>query len=157
MGVLEGLLVLPGLLPRGLVGGEEERGALRPHMTPLRLVDRGVRPPGAVLDDIIHVVGMQPDLQDRQSGVVLRDPLQPVGEGSRRLVGGKEGAGEADAGNGGARGDHHLGVGVGGEVAAAQPIGASIAPSAHGSPGSLGPVDQGGQQRHVGRNAREQR
>ena len=59
VGVLEGVLVLPGLLAGGLVGGEEERGALRPNMTPLRLVDRGVRPPGASLDDIIHVVGMQ--------------------------------------------------------------------------------------------------
>ena len=119
-------------------------------MTPLRLVDGGVRPPGAGLDAIIHVVGMQPDLQDRHIGVVLQEPLQPVGEGARRLVGGEEGAGEADAGNGGARGDCHLGVGVGGEVGAAQPIGASIARSAHGSPGSLGPVDQGGEQRHLG-------
>ena len=40
--------------------------------------------------------------------------------------------------------------GGGGEVGAAQAIGAGIAPSAHGSPGSPGPVDQGGQQRHVG-------
>ena len=99
------------------------------HMMPLRLIDSGVRPLGAGLDDIIHVVGMQPDLQDRQIGVVLRDPLQPVGEGARRLVGGEEGEGEADAGNGDARGDRHLGVGMGGEVRAAQPIGAGIAPS----------------------------
>ena len=89
--MLEEVLVLPGLLGGGLVGGEEERGALRPHMTPLHLVDGGVRPPGAGLDDIVHVVGMQPDLQDRHIGVVLQDPLQPVGEGARRLVGGEEG------------------------------------------------------------------
>ena len=150
MGLLEGVLVVPGLLGGGLVGGEEERGARRPHMTALPLVDGGVCPPGAGLDDIIHDVGMQPDLQDRHIGVVLQDPMQLVGEGARRLVSGEEGAGEADAGNGGALGDRHLGVGVGGEVRAAQPIRASIAPSAHGSPGSLGPVDQGGQQRHVG-------
>ena len=62
-------------------------------MTPLRLVDRGVWPPGAGLDDIIHVVGLQPDPQDRHIGVVLQDPLQPVGAGARRLVGGEEGAG----------------------------------------------------------------
>ena len=73
-------------------------------MTPLHLVDSGVRPPGAGLDDIIHVVRMQPDLQDRHGGVVLQDPLQPVGEGARRLVGGEKGAREADAGNGGAEG-----------------------------------------------------
>ena len=103
-------------------------------MTPVRVVDRGVRPPGAGLDDIIHVVGMQPDLQDRHFGVVLQGPLQPVVEGARRLVGGEKGAGEADAGNGGARGDRHLGVGVDGEVRAAQAIEASVAPSAHGSP-----------------------
>ena len=71
MGVLEGVLVLPGLLGGGLVGGEEERGALHPHMTPLRLVHGGVRPSGAGLQDIIHVVGVQRDLQDRHLGVVL--------------------------------------------------------------------------------------
>ena len=38
MGVLEGVLVLPNLPRGGLVGGEEERGALHPHMTPLRFV-----------------------------------------------------------------------------------------------------------------------
>ena len=150
MGVLEGVLVLPGLLGGGLVGGEEERGALHPHMTPLRLVDGGVRPSGAGLDDIIHVVGVQPDLQDQHLGAILQDPVQPIGEGAGLLVGGEEGVGEADAGNGGARGGHHLGVGVGGEVGAAQPIGAGIAPSAHRSPGSTGPVDQGGQKRHLG-------
>ena len=69
--------------------------------------------------------------------------MQPFGEGAGLLVGGEEGAGEADAGNGGARGDHHRGVGVGSEVGAAQLIAARIAPSAHSSPGSLGPVDQG--------------
>ena len=57
MGLLEWVLVLPGLLGGGLVGGKEERGALRPHMTPLRLVDGGVRPPGAGLGDIIHPSG----------------------------------------------------------------------------------------------------
>ena len=157
VGLLEGVLVLPSLLGGGLVGGEEERGALRPHMTLLRLVGGGVWPPGAGLDDIINVVGMQPDLQGRDIGVVLQDPLQLVGEGARRLVGGEEGAGEADAGIDGARGDRHLGVRVGGEVRAAQPLGVSIATSAHGSPGSLCPVDQRGQQRHLGGNAREQR
>ena len=112
------------------MGGEEERGALYPHMTPLRLVD-GVRPWGAGLDDIIQVVGVHPDLQDRHLGVVLHDPPQPVGEGAGLLVGGEEGAGEADASNlnGGARGDHHLGVGVSGEVGAAQPIWAESGPA----------------------------
>ena len=38
VGVLEGVLVLPGLLNGGLLGGEEERGALRPHMTPCVLL-----------------------------------------------------------------------------------------------------------------------
>ena len=76
--------------------------------------------------------------------------MQLVGEGARWLVGGEEGADEADASNGGAQRDRDLGVAVRGEVRAAQPIRASIAPSAHGSPGSLGPVNQGGQQRHLG-------
>ena len=76
--------------------------------------------------------------------------MQPAGEGARRLVSGEEGTSEVDAGNGRARGERHLGVGVGGEVRAAQPIRANIAMSAHSSPGSLGQVDQGGQQRHVG-------
>ena len=53
VGVLEGVPVLPGLLGGGLVGGEEERGALHPHMTPLRLVLGGVGPSGASVDDII--------------------------------------------------------------------------------------------------------
>ena len=109
--------------------------------------DGGVRPPGAGLDDFIHVVSMQPDLQGRQSRVVLQDPLQLIAEGAKRLVGGEDGAREADACNGGARGDRHLGVGAGGENSAAQPIRDSIA---HGSPGSLGPIDQGGQQERVG-------
>ena len=118
-------------------------------MTPLRPVDGGVRPPGAGFDDIIHVAGMQAKLQDRHNRIVLHDPTQPVGEGARRLVGGEEVAGEADAGNGGARGGRHLRVGVGGEVRATQPIRASIAPSAHGSPGSHGQGYQGGRQRHL--------
>ena len=98
MGVLEKVLVLPSLLHAGLVGGEEERGALRPHMTPLRPVDGGVRLPGAGLDDIIHVVGMQPDLRDRPLGVLLQDRLQPVGGGAGQPVGGEEGAVKADVG-----------------------------------------------------------
>ena len=153
MGVVEGVFVLPGLLGGGLVGSEEERAwCMDPPSPPLRLVDGGVRPSGAGLDDIIPVVGVQPDLQARHVGVVLQDPwtVQPFGEDVGLLLGGEEGAGEADAGNGGARGDHHLGVGMGGEVGAAQPIGAGIAPNAHGGPGSPGPVDQGGQQRHLG-------
>ena len=76
--------------------------------------------------------------------------MQPVGEGAGLLVGGEERAGEADAGNSGARTDQHLGVGVGSEVGADRLIGAGIAPSAHGNPGILGPVDQMGQQRHLG-------
>ena len=101
MGVLEGVLVLPRLFGGGLVGGEEEQGDLDPHITPLRLVDGEVRQPGAGLDDILHVVGMQPDLHDRHIGVVLQDSMQRVGEGAGLLVGGEDGAGEADAGNGG--------------------------------------------------------
>ena len=86
-------------------------------------------------------------MHNRHIAVVLKDPMQPVGEGAGLLVGAEEGAGQADASCGRARGDRHLGVGVGGKVRAAQPVGASIAPSAHGS---LGPVDQGGQKRHLG-------
>ena len=99
MGVLEVALLLPCLLGGGLGGGEEERGALHSHVTPLRLVDGGVRPPRAGLDDIIHVVGPQ----DRHITVVLQDPMEQVAEGAGLLVGGEEGAGDADAGNGGAR------------------------------------------------------
>ena len=102
VGVLKGVRVLSGLLAGELVGGEEERGALHPRMTPLCLVDGGVRPPGAGLDDIIHVIGVQRDLHDRHLGVVLWGPVHPVGEGAGLLVGGRDGAGEADAGNGGA-------------------------------------------------------
>ena len=93
---------------------------------------------------------MQPDLHERHLGVVLEDPVQPVGEGARLFLGGEEGTGEADAGNGGAWGDHHLGIRVGGEVRAAQPMRAAVAPSAHRSLGSIGPIEQGGQQRHLG-------
>ena len=150
VGVLEGVLVRPGLVGGGFVGGEEERGAIYPHMTPLRLVHGGVRLCGAGQHDIIHIVGVQPDVQDRHLRVVLQDPVQPIGEGARLLPGNEKGAAEADAGNGGGRGDHHLAVGVGGEVGAAQAIGASIASSALSSLGSPGLVDKGGQQRHLG-------
>ena len=74
VGLLEGVLVLSALLGGGRVGREEERGALHPDMTPLRLADGGVRPSGAGQDDIIHVVGVQPDLQDRHLGVVVQRP-----------------------------------------------------------------------------------
>ena len=138
------------------MGGEEESSALHRHMTALRLVHGRVRPPSERLHDVIHVGGVQPDLQDRPMKGVHQDLVQPNGEGAGLLVGGEEGAGEADAGNGGARGDHDPGVRVGGEVGAAQATGAGIAPSAQGSAASLGLVDQRGRQRHVGSNAKEQ-
>ena len=71
----------------------------------------------------------------------------PIGEGVGLLVVAEKGAGEADAGNGGARGHHDLGVPMGSGVGAAQSIGAGIAPSARGSPGNYDPLDQGGQER----------
>ena len=83
--------------------------------------------------------------------------MQPIGEGAGLLVIGEEGAREADVGKGGARGDYHLGVGVGGQVGAAQAIGAGIAPRAHGSPGSPHPVDQGGMWAELQRNMVKER
>ena len=59
------------------MGGEEERGALHPDLTPLRLVHGGVGPRGAGLHGIIQVVGVQPDLRDRHLGVVLQETVQP--------------------------------------------------------------------------------
>ena len=118
-------------------------------MTPLCLVHGGVRAVGARRDDVVDVAGVQPEFEDGDVGVVVHDPVRPLGEGAGLLVVAQEGAVEAQAGNGGARGDHHLGVASGGVVRVAQPIGAGITPSANGRPGSLGLVDQGGQQRHV--------
>ena len=55
--MLDGVLVLPGLLPGGLVGGEEQGGALHPHMTMLRLVHGLVRAAGTRPHNIADAAG----------------------------------------------------------------------------------------------------
>ena len=52
--------------------------------------------------------------------------VQPIGEGAGLLVVAEQVAAEVDAGDGGARGDHHLVLRVGGEVGAAQTMGCSV-------------------------------